>query len=159
MPALRKRILKNDDYARQTYDSLFASEVRQSALSYRATHLESAVLWNEDVAGLRLEALPVEAQVSPVFGIAVSDFTGDGVPDIWLGGNYYALKPQVGRQDASRGVLLAGSQDKHFRAVSSRASGLRVTGEVRDAVVLSTGESETLLVARNNAALAAFKKQ
>ena len=158
LPALRKLILKNDDYARQTYDSLFASEVRQASISYRATHLESAVLWNDD-GRFTLEALPVEAQVSPVFGIAVADFTGDGVPDIWLGGNYYALKPQVGRQDASRGVLLAGSQDKHFRAVPSRASGLRVTGEVRDAVVLSTGESKTLLVARNNAALAAFKKQ
>ncbi|MGB3780449.1 MAG: VCBS repeat-containing protein, partial [Tunicatimonas sp.] len=158
LPALRKQILKNDDYARQTYDSLFASDVRQSALSYRATHLESAIVWNNE-GRFSLEALPVEAQVSPVFGIAVTDFTGDGLPDIWLGGNYYALKPQVGRQDASRGVLLAGSKEKIFRAMPSQASGLRVTGEVRDAVVLSTGESETLLVARNNAPLAVFKKQ
>ncbi len=158
LPALRKQILKNDDYARQTYDSLFASDVRESSISYRATHLESAILWNED-GRFTLEALPVEAQVSPVFGIAVADFTGDGLPDIWLGGNYYNLKPQVGRQDASRGVLLEGSQDKTFRAVPPRASGLRVAGEVRDAVVLSTGESKILLVARNNAALAAFKKQ
>ena len=157
LPTLRKQILKNDDYARQTYDSLFTSDVRQSSLSYRATHLESAVLWNNE-GRFELEALPVEAQVSPVFGIAVADFTGDGIDDIWLGGNYYALKPQVGRQDASRGVLLAGSQDKSFRAVPDRASGLRLTGEVRDAVVLSTGESKTLLVARNNDTLAAFKK-
>ncbi len=158
LPALRKQILKNNDYARLTYDSLFTSDVRQSALSYRATHLESAILWNNE-GQYDLQPLPVEAQVSPVFGIAVADFTGDGLADIWLGGNYYALKPQVGRQDASRGVLLEGSQEKTFRAVSARASGLRVTGEVRDAVVLSTGESKTLLVARNNAALVAFKKQ
>ncbi len=158
LPALRKQILKNNDYARQTYDSLFTSDVRQASLSYRATHLESAVLWNDN-GRFTLEALPVEAQVSPVFGIAVADFTGDEIPDIWLGGNYYALKPQVGRQDASRGVLLAGSKQKTFRAVPPQASGLRVMGEVRDAMVLSTEKTSVLLVARNNEALAAFKKQ
>ena len=158
LPALRKHILKNDAYALQTYDSLFDSEVRQSSINYRATHLESAVLWNNE-GHFSLEALPVEAQVSPVFGIAVSDFTGDGLSDLWLGGNYYALKPQVGRQDASRGVLLAGSKDKTFRAIPSRESGIRVTGEVRDALVIPAGESNVLLVARNNATLVAFKKK
>ena len=55
---------------------------------------------------MNLQALPLEAQLSPVFGIVVDDFDGDNKKDIWLGGNFYALKPQAGRHNASKGVLL-----------------------------------------------------
>jgi hypothetical protein len=42
------------------------------------------------------------------FGLGADDLDGDGNPNIWLGGNFYSLKPQVGRHNASRRVFLKG---------------------------------------------------
>jgi len=62
----------------------------------------------------------VEAQVSPVFAIVTDDFDGDGIMDIWLGGNFYPVKPQVRREDGSKGVLLKGSKEGSSLFHSSR---------------------------------------
>ena len=149
MPPLRKQVLKYETYARQTYETLFPPEIRQNSIPYKANFLASAILWNDNGI-LNLEALPMEAQLSPVFGIALDDFNNDGIIDIWLGGNFYALKPQLGRHDASRGVLLTGKGEKTFEAVSHLKSGINVEGEVRDATVIETNENKLLLISRNN---------
>ncbi len=149
LPNLRKQILKYEDYSSQTYESLFPATTREASIAYEAEYLESAVLWNEGTQ-FSLQALPIEAQVAPVFAIAVNDWNDDGHTDIWLGGNFYALKPQVGRHDASRGVFLTGIGKKRFRPVSSAMSGIHVEGEVRDAVILPVDQTPVMLVARNN---------
>jgi len=156
LPGLRKRILKYEDYAPKTYDSLFSSELRASSVAYAANYLESAVLWNQGGNQFELSALPLEAQVSPVFGIIADDMDNDGHVDIWLGGNFYALKPQVGRHDASRGVFLKGSSDRNFTAVTPIKTGLYVKGEVRDAVIIG---SNRILVGRNNDTALLFGKE
>jgi len=158
LPSLRKRILKYEDYAPMTYDSLFSSELRESSAVYVANYLESSVLWNEGGNQFTLSALPLEAQVSPVFGIVANDLDGDGFDDIWLGGNFYALKPQAGRHDASRGVFLKGRPDRVFTFVPPKKSGLYVKGEVRDAVVIESVSGLKILVARNNDTMLQFEK-
>jgi len=158
LPELRKKALKYEDYSKQTYDMLFPAEVRQRSFPYEANYLKSAVLWN-NAGQFELKALPVEAQVSPVFGIAVHDWNADGFADIWLGGNFYALKPQVGRQDASRGIFLEGKGKQQFQPVSSMQSGIYVEGEVRDATILRTNKESVLVVSRNDKTALIFDRQ
>lgn len=156
LPALRKSILKYEDYSGKTYDSLFSPEVRVGAIPYEVNYLSSAILWNEG-KNHRLAALPIEAQVSPVFGIVAEDFDGDGNKDIWLGGNFYAMKPQVGRHDASRGVLLKGASKESF--IFQPHSGMYVEGEVRDAALLHFGKITRVIVARNNDKVLVFQRK
>jgi hypothetical protein len=158
LPQLRKQILKYEDYAKQTYETLFSPELRQQSLAYQATYLESAVLWNEG-GSFQLEALPVEAQIAPVFAIAVDDFNKDGHQDIWLGGNFYGLKPQVGRHDASRGTLLMGKGKRAFEALSPAEAGIYVEGEVRDAVTIETVKGRLMLISRNNEETLIYRKK
>ena len=158
LPQLRKQILKYEDYAQHTYESLFPAQLRQQSLEYQATYLESAVLWNDN-GEFTLEALPREAQIAPAFAIAVEDFNNDGQQDIWLGGNFYGLKPQVGRHDASRGTLLLGRGDRKFEALLPAEAGIYVEGEVRDAVLIEGGQSRLMLVARNNEETLVFQKK
>ena len=159
LPGLRKQILKYEAYSKQTYESLFPPEVRQNAYAYRSHNLQSSILWNEGGNRFSLQALPIEAQVSPVYGIAVEDWNEDGHLDIWLGGNFYALKPQVGRQNASKGLLLEGQSARGFKALSPQESGISIPGEVRDATVLQSGNSKVLLVSRNNDNALIFRKK
>ena len=93
LPHLRKQALKYEDFAKQTYETLFPASVRSKAIGYQTNTLNSSILWNNQ-GQYQLEALPFEAQISPVYAIVADDFTNDGIIDIWLGGNFYGLKPQ-----------------------------------------------------------------
>ena len=155
LPYLRKQILKYEDYAKQTYESMFSSEVRDLSLSYTCHTLASCVIWNEN-GKLQMMSLPWQAQVSPVYAIVCSDFNQDQEIDIWLGGNFYALKPQVGRQNASRGTLLLGKGNHAFQATTFEESGIEIIGEVRDAQLIPVGNDQVLVVARNNDEIQVF---
>ncbi len=158
LPGLRKEILRYEDYAYKTYDSLFGPGVRERSIPYQAEYLESAILWNNGNMHFKLEALPLEAQVAPVYGITVHDLDQDGQQDIWLGGNFYALKPQVGRCDASRGIFLKGSGTAgKFTYQAPRDIGIYVTGEVRDARIIDAAGPK-LLIARNNNSMLLFER-
>jgi hypothetical protein len=99
-----------------------------------AAMADSVVLLNR---GDRFECapLPWEAQVSPVFGIAIGDFDGDGPLDLALAQNAFGLAPEEGRYDAGIGVLLRGVGDGTFVALGSGESGVRISGEGRAAAV------------------------
>jgi hypothetical protein len=104
-----------------------------------------------------MKELPVEAQFSPMFGIATGDFDGDGNDDILMGGNLYRVKPEVGRYDASYGVFLSGDGKGNFATIKNKDSGFFVDGELRDIKKIKIGNSECVLVARNNGAPLIFK--
>jgi hypothetical protein len=97
--------------------------------------------------------------MSPVFGIVAEDIDEDGKMDIWLGGNFYALKPQVGRHNASRGVFLKGKGERSFAFVPVKESGINVEGEVRDAGMIQSLNSKALIIARNNEKVLIFEKR
>ncbi|HVZ97157.1 MAG TPA: hypothetical protein VG847_09805, partial [Chitinophagaceae bacterium] len=103
--------------------------------------------------------LPEMAQIAPVFGIVVDDFNKDGIKDVFLGGNFYGLKPEVGRLDASYGVTLLGEPGQKFRYTGASKSGLFIRGEVRDAKEINTNKGSYILMARNNDSLQIFTRR
>ena len=150
LPQTAQSIKSYKDFGSLTYQKLFTEEQRRGALQLTATTLESAILWNEG-GNLRLEALPGEAQVSPVFSIVSEDVNGDGIMDILLFGNIYGLKPEAGRLDANKGVLLLGDESGKFKYLSNKYSGLYVPGEVRDAKVIKDAKGGTkIIIGRND---------
>ena len=156
MPMLKKKILKYSDYANATYETLFSEELRRTALQKEIHYMESAILWNE-ASGFRLEALPKEAQLAPVFGVLAEDLNEDGNVDIWLGGNFYGLKPEVGRLDASRGVFLQGDGKGAFEYITPIDAGIEIKGQVRDATTINTSKGKVIIIARNNESLKVFQ--
>ncbi len=95
-----------------------------------AVTLRSMIFLNR---GNRFEArpLPIEAQFSPVFGLCVADFDGDGHEDLALAQNFFAFRHDDARLDAGRGLVLRGDGQGNFAAMSGAASGLRLPGEQR----------------------------
>ncbi len=154
LPALRKKYIKYESYQDQKIEDMFAPEILANSFVNEAYVMETSLLINNGTKGFKLKALPIEAQLSPVYGIETFDFNQDGNMDILLGGNFYYTKPEVGRYDASFGVLLEGTENGAFE--HSINSNLNLDNQVRNISIHSINGSPHLFVANNNAQLQLF---
>ncbi|MBL9175084.1 MAG: VCBS repeat-containing protein [Verrucomicrobiales bacterium] len=79
--------------------------------------------------------LPRDAQQSPVFGLSLADFDGDGSLDVVLAQNFFPVRPDEARQDAGCGLLLTGDGTGSFHSATPMQSGLEVWGDARASAV------------------------
>src|SRR5262249_35065506 len=105
---LRKKFVKYRDYAGATIESIFPKNKVSAARQYNCYQLASCLLVNNGNNTFSVEPLPVEAQFSKLYGTIVKDFDKDGIKDIFLAGNFYPYRVQLGQCDAGLGVLLKG---------------------------------------------------
>jgi len=159
MPFLRKKTPLFHDFASATLSELYAGTI-QKAQKFEANTLESGVLLNDGKGKFDFQALPSMAQLSPVNGIAVSDFDGDGILDLFLAQNSHAPQVETGRMDGGNGAILSGNGDGYFSEVRADHSGLVIPGDAK-AVVLTdlNGDARSdLLVAVNGGEALAFEQ-
>jgi enediyne biosynthesis protein E4 len=153
MPSLKKKYLKYESFKDQTIDDIFSKEQLDASRKLEANELQSGVMINDGKGNFTWQALPVEAQVSPVYAIAAADFSGNGKMEILLGGNLYGTKPEVGRYDANYGLLLTTDDAGNFVPVKSQLAGILLEGEIRDFVNIRVANKNFILVARNSDSL------
>jgi enediyne biosynthesis protein E4 len=159
IPGLKKKFLQFKSYAGKEFREIYTAEELKQATVLTVNETRTAIFLNDGRGHFKKEALPLEAQLSPVYASVVYDLNGDGYNDIFLAGNFYGLKPQTGRFDASYGTLFLQGRHQHFHYVAPKQSGLFVRGEVRDAVILNPkGKNALVLVAKNNDDLMLFQK-
>jgi hypothetical protein len=124
----------------------------------QATTLASMVFFNR---GDHFDAvpLPAEAQWAPVFAITVADFDGDGQQDVFLSQNFFALRPELPRLDAGRGLLLRGAGGGKLEPIPGQISGVTIYGEQRGAAASDFNEDGRvdLVVTQNGAATRLFQ--
>ena len=154
LPFLKKKNLRYSEYAQKQVADLFTEEMLNKSEQHICKTFLSGIVWNENKV-LNFVPLPIEAQLSAVFAIDVNDYDGDGILDIFLAGNFYRLKPEVGRIDGFNGGYFKGKKDKTYTFVSAIESGLRVSGEVRDVQYFD----KKLFVARNNNSTLVFQSK
>jgi len=150
LPYLKKKYLRYDDYKEQSVEDIFTKEQLHKATKLDAFEMRSSVILNMGNGTFKMKPLPTEAQFSPVYGILVKDFDGDGNPDILLGGNFYQSKPEAGIYDASYGLFLKGNGKGDFTAVGESQSGILIKGQVRDMTLLKAGKKQLVVIAMNN---------
>lgn len=129
LPWLASRVSTHASYATNSLSELLG-DAKGPMRTLEAVCLESVVLLNRG-NGFEVQALPMAAQLSPVFGVAVADFDNDGSEDVFLGQNCFATDRECGRLDAGRGLLLRGDGKGGFGAVPIAASGIALSGEQR----------------------------
>ncbi len=157
LPALKKKYLKYEAYKNQTMQDIFTPQELEKTMILEAYQLESVVLMNNRKGGFTKSTLPMQAQFSPIFAIAVQDFDQDGKQDVLLAGNQFSVKPEVGRYDANYGVLLKGDGKGGLTSVASNASGLFLSGQVRELAFIQVGKQPMLFAASNADALQVLK--
>jgi len=153
LPYLKKKYLKYKDYENQTIQDIFTKEQLNNSLQLDAYCMESSVIMNNRNGTFTRKALPMEAQLSSMYAIAIDDFDKDGNMDIILGGNFYQSKPEVGIYDASYGCVLSGNGKGEFVAVKEKEKMVLIKGAVRDFSLINTNKRKLLVVAINNEAV------
>lgn len=128
-PSLQAHFPRFLDMARASTDQLLAAGLPPMQQASVAT-LDSVILLNRG-DHFEVRPLPTAAQLSPVFGIGIADFDGDGLLDAVLAQNFFGSSPAESRQDAGTGVLLRGDGRGTFAPLPDAASGLSMLGEGR----------------------------
>lgn len=149
---LKKPYLHYEDYARSTLPQLLNHLGQPNLAPLQATTLASAVIWNEGALKFRLEALPLEAQVAPVYAALADDFNGDKHMDILLAGNFHQAMVKLGLYDALKGLVLAGDGRGGFKPLPYRMGGAQLQGAVRDIALIQGPQGQKrIIIAKNSA--------
>ena len=151
LPFLLQRFSSHQAYSIASVNDLLGDSFSASK-RLEANWLESTIFLNRG-DHFEVRVLPVEAQISPAFGICVADFDGDGNEDLFLAQNFFATQPETPRYDAGRGLLLRGDGKGGFQAMPGSRSGLEIYGEQRGAAVCDfDGDGRPDLVVTQNGA-------
>jgi hypothetical protein len=116
-----------------------------------ANYLKSSYIENLGDGTFTLHPLPIEAQLSPLFGIEVGDYNADGNLDVLGAGNFSATEVISGWYDAGHGILLFGDGDGGFQPVSNDDSGFYVDGDARALSSFVINDDASLHIASVNA--------
>jgi len=91
--------------------------------------------------------------------MVIDDMDNDGIKDILVCGNSSDPAVMVGIYDATSALLLKGTGNGNFMAVSPAADGLTVRGESRKMVYLKDKGKTSLIFLKNSEAAQVFLKE
>ncbi|WJJ98202.1 VCBS repeat-containing protein [Algibacter luteus] len=154
LPSLKQKLLYYKDYATANMSSIFTKEQLENAIFVDINTVKTSVFLNKNDTFIS-QKLPNEIQYSNVEAIEILDMNNDGNLDLILGGNQYLVKPQFGRQDASKGWLVYGNKNSLFNEVVP----LRINGQIRDFKVFNKDDKRYLLTAINNKSVTFYEIQ
>jgi len=166
VPALKTKFPHYADYADARPEDILGSEGMRRAKTVDVEELHNCLLrFHRDRQSLsagrfELEPLPVAAQFSAVFGVVTGDFDGDGVQDLLLAGNYFPFRPQLGREDAGKGLLLKGNRNNAYQPLFYDRTGLLLDGDVRGILMVNMGDGrQWMVIAQNNDSIRVIRRR
>ncbi len=155
-PDLPSRFATHQAFGMATVKQILGEAFKQTAW-VEATRLESAIFVNR---GSRFEfkPLPGEAQRTPVFGINVADFDGDGIEDLFVAQNFFGTASEHSREDAGIGLWMRGDGKGGMKPLEGTVAGVTVWGEQRGTAVADFNHDGRvdLAVSQNNSATKLF---
>jgi hypothetical protein len=150
IPSFKNIYKTYEDYAKSSMDDIFPENTLKDAYIRDSRFFESAWIENLGNGAFRIHPLPVEAQLSPVFGMLSGDYNSDGNCDLLLCGNSYSSNIFTGQYDASIGLFLAGDGKGGFLPVTGRESGFFVDGDAKAMAELTLKDGSSLILAAQN---------
>jgi len=151
---IRKKFIRYGDFAGKSIQELLDADKLKN--NYHATNFQSVLLRNNG-SGFSVEALPIEAQAGPIYGLAPCDANMDGFTDILCIGNNYTTRVEFGYDDALNGLVLLNDGSGHFNAVSGIDCGFYVPGDGKSLAAIRVNGEIRWLAAQNNGMLKCFR--
>ncbi len=147
---LKKMFASYAAYGKKTFTDIFTSAQLKDAYIKKATFMASAYIQNNGNGKFIIKPLPVEAQIAPLFGMAVRDIDNDGNLDLLTVGNDYATETLTGRYDASVGTYFKGNGKGNFSAMAVNKAGFLVKGDAKALAEIQLKNGGSLFLASQN---------
>ncbi len=147
LPFLNKKFLSYSAFAKADLKELFGEDNLEKADKSKLTELASCYFENKGNNTFEKHVLPAGAQYSSVHDIEIADFNQDGYLDALLVGNTLEVSTQIGRLDASHGVLLINDQKGFFY---EQDQSFNVSGASRDVEKIVIMGKDHWIVGINN---------
>ena len=157
LPFLQGRPGGHAAYAMASLEDLFGEALaRAGRLEVRV--LEHTLFLNRG-ANFEADPLPSEAQLAPAFHVGVTDLDGDGHEDVFIGQNFFPVRPGTPRYDAGRSLWLRGDGAGGLTPVPGHVSGIQVYGDTRGAAFADYDRDGRvdLVVSQNGAATRLYR--
>lgn len=145
--AMRVRFKTYEKYGNTPFQKSFTKAELQDALVLKAENFQSSYIENLGNGKFQTTALPVLAQVAPVFGTTINDYDGDGFLDVLLVGNSHATEVAIGKYDALKGLLLKGNGAGDFKP---QKIAYLLKGDAKALVETMAADGSPLLMVTNN---------
>ncbi len=150
LPFLKKKFFTYKSFAAADIHDIFSDSLLNNALHLQANNFASCYIENLGNDKFKVHALPVMAQLAPVFGMIADDFNNDGNLDVLLCGNDFGNEPANGRYDAMNGLVLLGDGKGNFTTQTMMQSGICIPGNAKALVKLRGANNHYLIAASQN---------
>jgi len=159
MPFIKEKFPSYHSFATADLEDIYRREELDSALHLEAYTFSSKLWINDGKGHFEARRLPVEVQISPIYGIVARDLNADGHVDLIMAGNRYGSEVETPRYDAGWGTVLLGDGQGGFKALAPKESGFYAGGNLHGLIDVYLSERSTLLIvaAVNNAPLEIYR--
>lgn len=156
LPWLRQKFASHAAFADAGIVQVLAGKI---ATELKTSSLQTTVFINRSGTFVP-QALPAEAQYTPVFGIVATDFRAGGSTELALAQNFFAVREEDGSLDAGRALLLQ-STNNHFVPMPGSESGFVAYGEQRGLAALDFNKDgrTDLVLAQNGGETKLFENR
>ncbi|MFC5539424.1 VCBS repeat-containing protein [Rhodocytophaga aerolata] len=160
MISMRARFPYYKDFANASLDKLLSADEKKDALILKANYLSTCYLENTGKGNFIIKALPVQAQVAPVFGMIATDIDNDSNLDVLLVGNDFGNEVMMGRYDAFNGLILKNNGKAEFKPLPLQESGFFIPGNAKALAQFTTKDGHQMIIAsQNRGRLCLFKNK
>ncbi|MEO9892705.1 VCBS repeat-containing protein [Aurantibacter sp.] len=149
LPNLANKITTYQDFATRDLQGIVGKRL-ENALHYEVTEFRSGIFFNNGAEGYVFQPFVNEVQQSPINSILFHDFDGDGNKDLLMAGNNYQSEVETTRADAGIGCFLKGDDKGDFTLINNMKTGFFADKDVRNMLLLNSGDSNLVMVANNN---------
>ena len=150
---VNSRIKRHYEYASMDIRTFLAETMENKTGVLDAKELANVLLINNGNS-FESRRLPVEAQLSQVFGMQTIDLNDDGNLDVIAVGNAYDTKVELGWDDAINGLILLGDGKGGFTAADNK--GFNTPFNAKALAVINVKGMPVFLVGNNHEKLQAF---
>ncbi|MGJ8697781.1 MAG: FG-GAP-like repeat-containing protein [Verrucomicrobiaceae bacterium] len=142
IPQLKNKIKTFEQFAMTSLDGLYEKDRLEPALKLECNTLQTTAFMNDGKGHFTPVPLPWLAQVSPGFGLALTDVDADGLTDVFIAQNFSQPQVETGPMNPGISALLrgTGNQENPFEVSPVMESGVLITGDARSVVICDVND-------------------
>jgi hypothetical protein len=142
IPQLKDTIKTFKQYALTPLEGVYTKGRLEPSLKLECNTLSATALMNDGSGRFTPVNLPWMAQVSPSFGLALTDMDADGITDLFLAQNFSQPQIETGPMNPGVSALLRGTGklDRPFEVMPVLESGILIPEDARSVVVCDVNQ-------------------